>query len=101
VLTAVCAEEKMREIVALAFAAGAAASPFDKNKWHFPKKPHGWYVKEAHVLPIRLLGFCEDRRGRPSRKVHFEDACLTSMSATAMNKMQFWCLSTALSNRIC
>jgi hypothetical protein len=38
----------MREIVALAFAAGAAASPFEKNKWHFEKKPHGWYVWKAH-----------------------------------------------------
>ena len=37
----------MREVVALALAAGAAASPFDKNKWHFEKKPHGWYVQEA------------------------------------------------------
>lgn len=34
----------MREIVALALVAGAAASPVEKDKWHFQKKPHGWYV---------------------------------------------------------
>lgn len=39
-----CVGDNMREALALAFAAGAAASPFDKNKWHFEKKPHGWYV---------------------------------------------------------
>lgn len=42
-----CVGDNMREVVALALAAGAAASPFDKNKWHFEKKPHGWYVQEA------------------------------------------------------
>lgn len=46
----------MREVIALAFAAGAAASPFDKNKWHFEKKPHGWYVQEAHFCLIGHSG---------------------------------------------
>lgn len=43
----------MREVIALAFAAGAAASPFDKNKWHFEKKPHGWYVWKFHCYDLR------------------------------------------------
>ena len=43
----------MREIIALAFAAGAAASPFDKNKWHFEKKPHGWYVWTFRCYGLR------------------------------------------------
>lgn len=43
----------MREVIALAFAAGAAASPFDKNKWHFEKKPHGWYVRKFHCRGLR------------------------------------------------
>lgn len=37
----------MLGLTALALAAGAAASPFDKNKWHFDKKPHGWYVENV------------------------------------------------------
>ena len=48
-----CVGDKMREVVALAFAAGAAASPFDKNKWHFEKKPHGWYVRIFHSYGLR------------------------------------------------
>jgi len=35
----------MQELLALALAAGAAASPFEKSKWHFEGKPHGWYVQ--------------------------------------------------------
>jgi hypothetical protein len=35
----------MQELLALALAAGAAASPFEKSKWHFEGKPHGWYVE--------------------------------------------------------
>jgi hypothetical protein len=38
-------EEIMQELLALALAAGAAASPFEKSKWHFEGKPHGWYVQ--------------------------------------------------------
>jgi len=38
-------EEDMQELLALALAAGAAASPFEKSKWHFEGKPHGWYVQ--------------------------------------------------------
>lgn len=52
-------DNNMREVIALAFAAGAAASPFDKNKWHFEKKPHGWYVQEAHCCFVGRTGLCE------------------------------------------
>lgn len=48
-----CVGDNMREVIALAFAAGAAASPFDKNKWHFEKKPHGWYVWESLCYALR------------------------------------------------
>ena len=59
--TSSCVDENMREVVALAFAAGAAASPFDKNKWHFEKKPHGWYVRKSHrCLSADLL--CADQQ---------------------------------------
>jgi hypothetical protein len=58
----------MREnIVALAFAAGAAASPFDKNKWHFAKKPHGWYVKKLIVLLVVAM-FCADQDVHTTRE---------------------------------
>jgi len=58
----------MREnIVALAFAAGAAASPFDKNKWHFAKKPHGWYVRKLIVVVLITL-VCADQDVSLSRE---------------------------------
>jgi hypothetical protein len=40
-------KEDMQELLALALAAGAAASPFEKSKWHFEGRPHGWYVQSS------------------------------------------------------
>jgi hypothetical protein len=45
-------EEEMQELLALALAAGAAASPFEKSKWHFEGKPHGWYVQPKALMSI-------------------------------------------------
>lgn len=72
-LTVAVLRNKMREIVALAFAAGAAASPFDKNKWHFAKKPHGWYVQESQLLQKFALDIQCDLRGRRDLKAPASD----------------------------